>query len=126
MRPRRRIKTSQRVLTQGRLPVELDVGHAALLVDEGVGVHAKALHVAVVQRDPNVVLQEGELQSPNERLRSWIQSPHWSTYRNIPVHAWHTAVSADRDTKINAEQQEQQQATKEQLTTPGHWLASSC
>ena len=43
-------------LTQGGLPVELDVGHAALLVDQGVCVHAKALHVAIVQGNANVVL----------------------------------------------------------------------
>ena len=47
----------------GGLPVELDVCDLALLVDEGEGVHPKALHVAVVQGDADVVLQEGELQS---------------------------------------------------------------
>ncbi len=41
--------------------MELDVGHAALLVQQRVRVHAKALHVAVVGRDADVVLQEGEL-----------------------------------------------------------------
>ena len=41
--------------------MELDIGDAAVLVDEGVGVHAKALHVAVVQRNAHIILQEGEL-----------------------------------------------------------------
>ena len=50
--------------TKSRLPVELDIGDAAVLVDEGVGVHAKALHVAVVQRHAHIILQKGELQ-PN-------------------------------------------------------------
>ena len=36
--------------------------HLALTGDQGVGVHAKALHVAVVQGDAKVILQEGELQ----------------------------------------------------------------
>lgn len=36
--------------------------HLALTGDQGVGVHSKALHVAVVQRDAKVILQEGELQ----------------------------------------------------------------
>ena len=44
------------------LPVELHVCDLALLVDESEGVHSKALHVAVVQGDANVILQEGELQ----------------------------------------------------------------
>ena len=47
--------------TAGWLPVKFDVGDAALLVDQRVGVHAKALHVAVVGGDANVILQEGEL-----------------------------------------------------------------
>lgn len=41
--------------------MKFDVGDAALLVDQRVGVHAKALHVAVVGGDANVILQEGEL-----------------------------------------------------------------
>lgn len=44
------------------LPVELDICNLSLLVDEGEGVHPKALHVAVVQGNAHIVLQEGELQ----------------------------------------------------------------
>ena len=58
----------------GGLPVELDVGDAALPVDEGVGVHAKALHVAVVERDAEVVQQKGELLRKVSRLISFILS----------------------------------------------------
>ena len=43
------------------LPVELDVCDLALLVDQSEGVHSKALHVAVVEGDAHVILQEGEL-----------------------------------------------------------------
>ena len=49
------------------LPVELDVGDLALLVDQSEGVHSKALHVAVVQRDAHIILQEGELHSTEAR-----------------------------------------------------------
>ena len=45
------------------LPVELDIRDLALLVDQGEGVHSKALHVTVVQWHTDVILQEGELQS---------------------------------------------------------------
>ena len=55
--------------TKSRLPVELDIGDAAVLVDEGVGVHAKALHVAVVQRHAHIILQECELQ-PHMYIRA--------------------------------------------------------
>jgi len=41
-------------------PMELDVGLASGLVDEDKGVDAKALHVAVVERDADVVEEEGE------------------------------------------------------------------
>ena len=47
--------------------MELDVVHLARLVDEGVGVHAKALHVPVVLGHSNVVQQEGELHTPQPR-----------------------------------------------------------
>ena len=54
----------QQVLHTTRgLPVELNIRDLALLVDEGEGVHTKALHVTVVQGDANVILQEGELQT---------------------------------------------------------------
>ena len=56
----------QKVLhTTCGLPVELDIGDLALLVDEGEGVHSKALHVTVVQWHTDVILQEGELHSRN-------------------------------------------------------------
>lgn len=42
--------------------MELDIRNLALLVDEGEGVHPKALHVAVVQGNAHIVLQERELQ----------------------------------------------------------------
>ena len=42
--------------------MELDIRDLALLVDEGESVHSKALHVAVVQRNAHIILQEGELQ----------------------------------------------------------------
>ena len=56
----------------GGLPVELHVCDLALLVDESEGVHPKALHVAIVQGDANVILQEGELQicEPTSERRS--------------------------------------------------------
>ena len=53
--------SSGRERTAAGLPVELDIGDLAGLVDERVGVHAKALHVAVVLGDAHVVLQEREL-----------------------------------------------------------------
>ena len=43
--------------------MELDVVDLAGLVDEGEGVHAEALHVAVVGGDADVIQQEGELQA---------------------------------------------------------------
>lgn len=43
-----------------RLPMELDIGYLASLVDEGEGVDAEPLHVAVVLRDADVVEEEGE------------------------------------------------------------------
>lgn len=46
----------------GGLPVELDIRDLPLLVDEGEGVHPEALHVAVVQGNAHIILQEGELQ----------------------------------------------------------------
>ena len=45
--------------TAGGEPVELDVVDLASLVDESVGVHAKALHVAVVGWDADVIQEEG-------------------------------------------------------------------
>ena len=42
--------------------MELDIRDLALLVDEGEGMHSKAFHVTVVQRNAYVILQEGELQ----------------------------------------------------------------
>ncbi len=54
--------------TTGGLPVELDIGDLALLVDQGVGVHAKALHVAVIGRDAHVILQESELHNRKKSL----------------------------------------------------------
>jgi hypothetical protein len=59
---------SARGRTAAGLPVELDVGHAALLVEQRVRVHAKALHVAVVGRDADVVLQERELRAARHTL----------------------------------------------------------
>ena len=43
--------------------MELDVGDLAALADQRVGVHAKALHVAVVLGNAHVILQEGELRA---------------------------------------------------------------
>ena len=45
--------------------MELDICDLALLVDEGEGVHPKALHVAVVQGNAHIILQKGELQRHN-------------------------------------------------------------
>ena len=55
----------QSARTAAGLPVELDVRHAALLVEQRVRVHAKALHMPVVGRDANVVLEERELRAPH-------------------------------------------------------------
>lgn len=44
------------------LPVKLDIRDLALLVDQGEGVHSKALHVTIIQWDAYVILEEGELQ----------------------------------------------------------------
>ena len=57
--------------------MELDVGDLALLVDQGEGVHAKALHVAVVLRNTNIVQQEGELQAATRQRpgNRWCQRP---------------------------------------------------
>ncbi len=55
-------------LTKSRLPVEFDVCDTSLLVDECVGVHSKALHVAVIQWHPNVILEEGELHRQTSQL----------------------------------------------------------
>ena len=61
----------QQVLhTTGGLPVELHICDLALLVDESEGVHSKALHVAIVQGDANVILQEGELQNECTEVRA--------------------------------------------------------
>lgn len=49
------------VTTAGGLPVELDIMDLARLVDQGKGVHAKALHMPVVGRDAHIVHQEGKL-----------------------------------------------------------------
>lgn len=51
------------------LPVKFDICNLALLIDEGEGVHPKALHVAVVQGNAHIVLQEGELQCQAHSLR---------------------------------------------------------
>ena len=56
--------------------------HLALTGDQGVGVHAKALHVPVVQRDAKVILQEGELQGAKAGV-SRLQS---SARRYMKVH----------------------------------------
>lgn len=42
--------------------MELDICDLALFVDEGEGVHPKALHVTIVEGDTHIILQEGELQ----------------------------------------------------------------
>ena len=49
------------MLTAFRLPVELDVGDLASLVDQGISMDAKALHVTVVQGHTNIIHQECEL-----------------------------------------------------------------
>ena len=43
-----------------RQPMELDIDLLALTAEQLVGVHAKAVHVAVVARDAQVVDQERE------------------------------------------------------------------
>lgn len=53
--------------TTSGLPVELDICDFALPVDQGEGVHSETLHVAVVQGDTHVILQEGELHGSNIR-----------------------------------------------------------
>ena len=53
----------------GGLPMELDVRDLALLVNEGEGVHPKALHVAVVQGNAHIVLQKGELRCQAHSLK---------------------------------------------------------
>jgi hypothetical protein len=58
-----------RILTTCGLPVELDVGDLAVLADKGVSVHSKAFHVAVIERNANVVLQESELRMPTTQIR---------------------------------------------------------
>lgn len=55
-------------LTAAGLPVELDVGDLALAVDERVGMHAKALHVAIVGGHTHIVLQKGELQNHKHKI----------------------------------------------------------
>lgn len=52
----------RQALTTVRLPVELDICDLASLVDHGVCVNTKALHVAVVQGHTNIIHQKGELQ----------------------------------------------------------------
>jgi hypothetical protein len=59
-------------LTASWLPVEFDIGLPARLVDELEGVHAKALHVAVVEWDANVVVQERELPSVKPIGYTWL------------------------------------------------------
>ena len=54
-------KAKRAAHTAARLPVELDVVDLARLVDEGEGVHAKALHVAVIGRHAHIIHQECEL-----------------------------------------------------------------
>ena len=54
--------------------MELDICDLALLVDQGESVHSKALHVAVVQGNANVILQEGELQDTKEMSEKAIAS----------------------------------------------------
>ena len=94
------MKHWQQALTEGRLPVELDIGDAALLVDEGVGVHAKALHVAVVQRDADVVLQEGELQTPDSNQKHDTCKPSSSLLKHdFAWLTWHAATSARQKQK---------------------------
>ena len=56
--------------------MELDIGDAALLVQQRVRVHAKALHVAVVERHADIVLQERKLRPPTSRT-SVAHPPHW-------------------------------------------------
>lgn len=53
-------KKNTNPLTLRRLPVELDERLLPGRVEQHEGVHAKALHVAVVEGDAEVVEQEGE------------------------------------------------------------------
>ena len=50
--------------------MEFDQSLLACLVDELEGVHPKAVHVAVVLGDADVVEQKGELQGPAAGTRS--------------------------------------------------------
>ena len=81
----------------GGLPVELDIGDLALLVDEGEGVHPEALHVAVVQGDADVILQEGELHSRTGSVRKDImpiQGSQWhNALGNNLIHAFSGVLS---------------------------------
>ncbi len=63
--PLQQLRLLQSARTAAGLPVELDVCHAALFVEQCVRVHAEALHVPVVGRDADVVLQERELRAPH-------------------------------------------------------------
>jgi len=65
--------------------VELDIIHTALLIDEGVGVHAKALHVAVVGGDADVVLQEGELRSHPTSSQITYGTPSSQVISDLPT-----------------------------------------
>lgn len=51
--------------------MELHIGDLASLVDQGVGVDTKALHVAVVQGHTNIIHQKGELQPTQMTSVTW-------------------------------------------------------
>ena len=52
--------------TKSGQPVELDKGDLAAAADEGVGVHAAPVDVAVVGRDAHVIKQVGDLRHTKE------------------------------------------------------------
>ncbi len=80
---RQRRNCSGTMLTTLRLPMELDIGDLASLVDESVCVHTKALHVAVVEGHTHIIHEESELHIQCHRQAA-TQTAAWSSQNAVP------------------------------------------
>jgi hypothetical protein len=71
--------------TASRLPMELDQRGAASCVQQHKGVHTKALHVAVVERNASIIQQKSKLRKTARQCIVWMHA-HAQSREGAAVH----------------------------------------